>query len=51
MVLWLVGLLGSSGTFHVALRVGPATLRLSEGRTVEVNTTAAAQAKVVPCDP
>ena len=40
-----------SGTFHVALRVGPATLSLLEGCTAEVNTAAAAQAEVVPCDP
>ena len=38
-------------TFHVALRVGPATLRLSEGCITEVNTAAAAQAEVVPGDP
>ena len=28
--------MATSGTFHVALRVGPATLRLSEGCTAEV---------------
>ena len=37
-------------TFHVALRVGPATLRLSEGCIAEVNTIAAAQDEVVPSD-
>ena len=40
----------TSGTFHVALRVGPVTPRLSEGCTAEVNTVAAAQAEVVPYD-
>ena len=43
--------MATSGTFHVALRVGPATLRPSEGCIAEVNTVAAAQAEVVPCDP
>ena len=33
--------------FHVALRVGHVTLRLSEGCIAEVNTTAVTQAKVV----
>ena len=42
--------MATSGTFHVALRVGPATLRPSEGCIAEVNTVAAAQAEVVPCD-
>ena len=42
--------MATSGTFHVALRVGPATLRLSEGYIAEVNIVAAAQAEVVPCD-
>ena len=39
------------GTFHVAFHVGPATLRLSKGCIAEVNTAAAAQAEVAPCDP
>ena len=39
------------GTFHVSLRVGPATLRSSEGCIAEVNTVAAAQAEVVLYDP
>ena len=39
-----------SETFHVALRVGPATLRLSGGCIAEVNTAAAAQDEVVPGD-
>ena len=39
------------GTFHVALRVGPAILRLSEGCIAKVNTAAVAQVEVVPCDP
>ena len=40
--------MATSGIFHVALRVGPVTLRLSGGCIVEVNTAAAAQAEVVP---
>ena len=40
--------MATSGNFHVALHVGTATLRLSEGCTTEVNTAAAAQPKVVP---
>ena len=43
--------MATSGTFHLALHVGPATLRPSEGCIDEVNTAAAAQAEVVPCDP
>ena len=43
--------IATSGTVHVVLRVGPATLRPSEGCIDEVNTAAAAQAEVVPCDP
>ena len=39
-----------SETFHVALRVGPTTLRLSGGCIAEMNTTAVAQAEVVPDD-
>ena len=34
--------IATSGTFHVALRVGPATLRPKEGCIVEVNTAAVA---------
>ena len=53
--LFLLGLtlsrMATSEIFHVALLVGPATLRLSGGCTVEVNTTAAAQAEAVPGDP
>ena len=37
--------------FHVALRVGTVTLRLSRGCIAEVNTFAAAQAEVVPGSP
>ena len=44
-------MIATLGTFHVALHVGPATLRLSEGCTAKVNTVAAALAEVVPCDP
>ena len=40
--------MATSGIFHVALRVGLVTLRLSGGCIVEVNTVAAAQAEVVP---
>ena len=43
--------MATSGTFHVTLRIGPATLRLLEGCIAEVNTAAAAQAEVVPYDP
>ena len=43
--------MATSKTFHVALRIGPVTLRLSEGCIAEVNTAAAAQAEVVPFDP
>ena len=39
--------MASSETFHVVLRAGPATLRLSEGCIAEVNTVATAQAEVV----
>ena len=38
-------------TFHFVLRIGPATLRLSEGCIAEVNTGAATQAEVVPSIP
>ena len=34
--------------FHVALRLGPMTLRLLGGLIAEVNTAAAARAEVVP---
>ena len=51
---WL-GLISSgmaiSETFRVVLRVGSVALRLSWGCIAEVNTTAAAQAGVVPSDP
>ena len=40
--------MATSGIFHVALRIGPVTLRLSGGCIAEVNTTVAAQAEVVP---
>ena len=40
--------MATSGIFHVALRVGRVTLRLSGGCIAEVNTAAAAQAEVVP---
>ena len=40
----------TSEIFHVALRVGPVTLRLSRGCIFEVNTVAAAQVEVVPGD-
>ena len=43
--------MATSETFHVALCVGLVTPRLSEGCIAEVNTVAAAQAEVVPCDP
>ena len=43
--------MATSGTFHLALRIGLVTLRPSEGCIIEVNTAAAAQAEVVPCDP
>ena len=39
--------MATSETFHVALRVGPATLRLSEGCIAEVNIVSVAQAEVV----
>ena len=38
-------------TFHVALRVGPVTLRLLEGCIADVNTAATAHAEVVPVIP
>ena len=41
----------TSGTFYLALRVGPVTLRPSEGCITEVIIAAAAQAEVVPYDP
>ena len=40
--------MATSGIFHVALCVGPVTLRLSGGCIAEVNTAAATQAEVVP---
>ena len=43
--------MATSETFNVVLRIGPATLMLSEGCIAEVNTTAVAQGEVVPCDP
>ena len=50
--LFLLGLtlfeMATSEIFHVALRVGLVTLRLSGGCIFEVNTTAAAQGQVVP---
>ena len=53
--LFLLGLtlfeMATSEIFHVALRVGPVTLRLSGGCIAEVNTAAAAQAEVVPGGP
>ena len=39
--------MATSGIFHVALRVGPVTLRLSGGCIAKVNIAAAAQAEVV----
>ena len=39
--------MATSEIFHVALCVGPVTLRLSEGCIVEVNTVAADQVEVV----
>ena len=39
-----------SETFHVALHVGPVTLRLLGECIIEMNTAAAAQAEVVPGD-
>ena len=49
--LFLLGLtsygMAISEIFHVALRVGPVTLRPSRGLIVEVNTVVAAQAEVV----
>ena len=53
--LFLLGLtlskMATSEIFHVALRVGPVTLRLSGGCIAEVNNVAAAQAEVVPSGP
>ena len=50
--LFLLGLtlyeMATSEIFHVALRVGPVTLRPSGGCITEVNTAAAAQDEVVP---
>ena len=50
--LFLLGLtlseMATSEIFHVALRVGLVTLRLSGGCIFEVNTTVAAQVEVVP---
>ena len=40
--------MATSRIFHVALRVGPVTLRLSGGCIAEVNTAVATQAEVVP---
>ena len=39
--------MATSETFHVALRVGPATLRLSKGCIAEVNIVSTAQVEVV----
>ena len=50
--LFLLGLtlskMATSEIFHVALRVGPVTLRLLGGCIAEVNTATTAQAEVVP---
>ena len=43
--------MATSGTFHLALRVGPVTLRPSDGCITEVNTAVAAQVEVVSYDP
>ena len=43
--------MATSKIFHVALHVGPMTLRLLGGCIAEVNTAAATQAKVVPSGP
>ena len=52
--LFLLGLtlseMATSEIFHVALHVGPVTLRLSGGCIAEVNTSTIAQAEVVPSD-
>ena len=52
-LLWGLTISGmaTSGTFYLTLHVGPVTLRPSEGCITEVNTTAIAQAEVVPCYP
>ena len=50
--LFLLGLtlseMATSENFHVALCVGPVTLRLSGGCISEVNIAAVAQAEVIP---
>ena len=43
--------MATSGIFHVALHIGPATLRPSGGCIAKVNIIASAQAEVVPGGP